>query len=137
MGGFWNRRFWMWVITVPAVILGALAAMGDTLEIAARLWWLSLPVLGALAFLIWRGLDPAEPSADPSGAGYLVFKLIATPILVLLCLLAFGLVVAFIAWLRPYWLIVGPVYGAFALFVTVDWVRDRLKARSAKRAQSV
>jgi hypothetical protein len=85
------------------------------------------------AFLIWRGLDPAEQGAGPTPVW---LKLVATPILLLLGVMALGLVVAFVMWLQPYWLIVGPIYGGFALLVVAGAVRDGLRERRSKRLKS-
>jgi len=64
VNGFWNRRFWVWVFVVPAAVLGALAAAGDTVWAMARLWYLALPMLAGLGALLWRGFGPAEPAPD-------------------------------------------------------------------------
>jgi hypothetical protein len=151
MYGFMNARIWMWVITVPAVIFTAVAVMGDSVEIALRAWWIAGPILLAVATVIWFSLGPAKtreettaenalgaPAEKPKFDGAdLLMRLALTPILTLLVLFAFALLFAFIMWLQPYWLILGPIYGGFALLVIYTLVKDELAKRAAARAGSV
>lgn len=137
-----NRRFWMWVLVVPAVILSALAVAGDSLILAARLWWLSAPVLGGLGVVYWFALGPAEkPPADAPPpkleAADIVFRLVGIVVLLALTVIGVGLLIAAILWLKPYWLILGPVYGGFALFLLYGLVKDELAERRAKKEAQI
>ncbi len=146
MYGFWNRQVWMWVITIPAVIFGGLAVMGDSILIALRLWWVAGPILLAIAIPIWFSLGPAKSREQKAAGGPVerakfdgpdfVARLVMTPILTLLALFAIALLFAFIIWLQPYWLIIGPVYGGFALLLIWAWAKDELAKRAATRAAS-
>lgn len=147
MYGFWNRRLWMWVVTIPAIILAALAAIGDSVLIALKLWWIAGPILLAIAALIWFSLGPARsPEASAVGkpaeaprfdSADLVMRLVMTPILTLLTLFAFALLFAVIMWLQPYWLIIGPIYGGFAVLVVWAYVKDALDRRAAAKNHRV
>ena len=144
MGGPMNARFWMWVLVVPAAIFGALAAMGDAVELVIRAWWIAGPILLTVAVPIWFWLGPAKSEADEAAGqsaekpkfdgAYLVVRLVMTLGLTLLALLAVAVLFAFIQWLRPYWLILGPVYGGFALLVIYTLVKDELAKRAAAKA---
>jgi hypothetical protein len=148
MYGFWNRRIWMWVITIPAIIFAAVAVMGDSVEIVFKIWWIAGPILLAIATAIWFSLGPAmseqdraaekaagKPAETPKfDSAELMMRLVMTPILTLLVLFAFGLLFAFIMWLQPYWLIVGPVYGGFALLVIWTLAKDAIAKRAATKA---
>jgi hypothetical protein len=148
MYGFWNRRIWMWVVTIPAVLFAAIAVMGDSVEVVLRIWWIAAPILLAVATVIWFALGPAKskpekaaeaaagrPAETPKfDSADLVMRLVMTPILTLLVLFAFALLFAFIMWLQPYWLIVGPVYGGFALLVIWTLAKDALARRAAAKS---
>jgi hypothetical protein len=145
MYGFWNRRIWMWMITIPAILFAAVAVMGDSVEVVLRIWWIAGPILLAIATVIWFALGPAkskQEKAAEKAAGKpakapkfdsadLVMRLVMTPILTLLALFAFALLFAFIMWLQPYWLIVGPVYGGFASLVIWTLAKDAMAERAA------
>ncbi|HLY80369.1 MAG TPA: hypothetical protein VKQ70_13390, partial [Caulobacteraceae bacterium] len=78
---------------------------------------------------------PAErPKFD--GAD-LLMRLVMTPILTLLALLAVSLLFAFILWLQPYWLILGPIYGGFAGLVIYTLVKDELAKRASAKAAAL
>jgi hypothetical protein len=148
MYGFWNRRIWMWVITIPAIAFAAVAAMGDSVEVMLRIWWIAGPILLTIATAIWFALGPSEPAkvkAPEKTAGRpvetpnfdgadLVMRLVMTPILTLLVLLAFALLFAFIMWLQPYWLIVAPIYAGFALLVIWTLAKEALAKRAAAKS---
>jgi hypothetical protein len=147
MYGFWNRRIWMWVITIPAIVFAAIAVMGDSVEVVLRIWWIAGPILLAIATVIWFALGPArskqEKAADNVAvesaetpkfdSADLLMRLVMTPILTLLVLFAFALLFAVIMWLQPYWLIVGPVYGGFALLVIWTLAKDAMAKRAAAK----
>jgi hypothetical protein len=143
--GFWNRRFWMWVLVVPAVILGTLAVIGDTFWETARFWWLSAPLLLGLAALIWRGLDPAKPEAGENsppappkrqGPGAILVKLLATLVLLALSIVALGVVVALASWAREMWYVTGPVFVAFVVLIFLALRPDKPKATPIVRGPS-
>jgi hypothetical protein len=143
MYGFWNRRIWMWVVTIPAIVFAAIAVMGDSAEVVLRIWWIAGPILLAIATVIWFALGPAKSKAEKAtgklaetpkfDSADLVMRLVMTPILTLLVLFAFALLFAVIMWLQPYWLIVGPVYGGFALLVIWTYLREAMAKRAAAK----
>jgi hypothetical protein len=140
MYGSFASKVWIWVFIIPAIVLGALAAMGDSVLIAIRLWWIAGPILLVLGYFVWRSLDsPTAEGTDPAAAKktdreYFFVKLVLTPILVLLCLMVLGVLVALIMWLKPYWLFIGPVYGGFALLVIWTLFKDAMAKRAAAKA---
>jgi hypothetical protein len=130
MGGFWNRRFWMWVLVVPAIVLGTFAAVGDTFQAAAKLWWVSGPVLLVWALVIWRWLEPVRAEGEtpkPTALPDVLVRLFLTVVLTCLSLVTLGVVVALAGWAKGYWFVVAPVIVGFVVAMWLAQRPDRSK----------
>ena len=120
---------WFWVCVAPAALLGALAVVGDTVEIAWRFWWVSGPVLLAWGAVVWRWLRPEAPAAGQGIVG-VVERVVMTVAIVAFTIAILGLLIAFVMWAKWYLLIASPVWLAFGGWVGWGLWQDRRKAKA-------
>jgi hypothetical protein len=131
LAGPLNRRFWMWVLVVPAVVLGAAAAVIGTFAAVGRFWYMSAPLLLVWAVMIWRGLAPAASAEAPEEAAPrpgkldvadMAARLVATLLLLALSLVALGLVFALVSAAQAYWYASAPLaIGLVVLLILAYW----------------
>jgi hypothetical protein len=136
MNGFLNRRFWMWVFVVPAAVLGALAAIGDTVWETARLWYLTLPLLAGLGGALWYGFGPADPKPGArQDTTDIVIRLLLTVAGMAACVVGLGLIFALLSWAQDYWYVTGPVFlGFIVLIVLALWPKKTKPGKAGSGA---
>jgi hypothetical protein len=126
---------WFWVCVAPAALLGALAVVGDTVEIAWRFWFVSGPVLLVYGFFVWGWLEPAPPEPSDRSAAGLIVRLVGTLVVITLSIAVLGVLIALVMWAKWYLLIASPVWLAFGGWIGWGLWQDRRKARAEALAK--